>query len=220
MIPWQVELGTNPAMRQHSFKHRRMFEDWRDPAFKYWLEFEREKRPNIILCNGCFDLLHPGHMMLLQWAACGESEELGPVNQRLVIAAANADATITLMKTGSRPFLTLGARLYALRSIRGVRVAVGFAEKTPEELAIGLRPLRAIVKGGDYSFDVSVPGSCHAEKGVVFAPKIFDLSTSLLEKVVASTVNHEQESTKKKKDAKVPMRRTAGARKSGRGRRK
>jgi len=91
--------------------------------------------------NGCFDLLHPGHVQLLRQAraAC----------DRLVVGL-NSDASVQRLKGPSRPVQNELARATVLASLASVDAVTVFAEDTPLELIVALRP-DLLVKGADYS---------------------------------------------------------------------
>jgi D-beta-D-heptose 7-phosphate kinase/D-beta-D-heptose 1-phosphate adenosyltransferase len=91
--------------------------------------------------NGCFDLLHPGHVQLLRQAraAC----------DRLVVGL-NSDASVQRLKGPSRPVQSELARATVLASLASVDAVTVFAEDTPLELIVALRP-DLLVKGADYS---------------------------------------------------------------------
>jgi D-beta-D-heptose 7-phosphate kinase / D-beta-D-heptose 1-phosphate adenosyltransferase len=93
--------------------------------------------------NGCFDLLHPGHIALLTQgrAAC----------DRLIVAI-NSDASVRRMKGPSRPIQTETARAIMLASLASVDLVTVFAEDTPIPLLEALRP-DVLVKGADYRLD-------------------------------------------------------------------
>lgn len=93
--------------------------------------------------NGCFDLLHPGHVSLLQQAeaAC----------DRLVVGL-NSDASVRRLKGESRPVQGEAARAAVLASLASVSRVVVFSEDTPMALIEALRP-EVLVKGADYSID-------------------------------------------------------------------
>ncbi|HLJ62781.1 MAG TPA: D-glycero-beta-D-manno-heptose 1-phosphate adenylyltransferase, partial [Stellaceae bacterium] len=98
--------------------------------------------------NGCFDLLHPGHVALLRQAraAC----------DRLVVGI-NADASVQRLKGPSRPVQSEAARAAVLASIADVDLVILFAEDTPLALIEALRP-DLLVKGADYRLDQVVGG--------------------------------------------------------------
>jgi D-beta-D-heptose 7-phosphate kinase/D-beta-D-heptose 1-phosphate adenosyltransferase len=90
--------------------------------------------------NGCFDLLHPGHIKVLAGAraAC----------DRLVVGL-NGDASVTRLKGEGRPVQDVHARAELLAALEAVDLVVVFDEDTPEKLIKVVRP-KVLVKGGDY----------------------------------------------------------------------
>jgi D-beta-D-heptose 7-phosphate kinase/D-beta-D-heptose 1-phosphate adenosyltransferase len=93
--------------------------------------------------NGCFDVLHPGHVALL---ARARSE-----CDRLVVAL-NSDASVRALKGPTRPVNTLDARALVIAALRYVDCVVEFTEDTPIELIRTLLP-QVLVKGADYTVD-------------------------------------------------------------------
>jgi D-beta-D-heptose 7-phosphate kinase / D-beta-D-heptose 1-phosphate adenosyltransferase len=99
--------------------------------------------------NGCFDLLHPGHVRMLAAArrAC----------DRLVVGL-NTDASVTRLKGPSRPIQDADARGAVLSGLASVNAVVTFAEDTPLELITALRP-SVLFKGADYRMEDVVGGA-------------------------------------------------------------
>ncbi len=95
------------------------------------------------VANGCFDLLHPGHVSLIRQAA--ESCD------RLIMAL-NSDASVRRLKGPSRPIQDEKARAAVIGAIKGVSAVVLFEEDTPLELLQALQP-DILVKGADYTED-------------------------------------------------------------------
>ncbi len=93
--------------------------------------------------NGCFDLLHPGHVSLIAQAraAC----------DRLVVGL-NSDASVARLKGAGRPVQTEAARATVLASLAGVDAVVIFADETPLRLIEMLKP-EVLIKGADYAKD-------------------------------------------------------------------
>ncbi len=106
----------------------------------------RERGLAVGFTNGCFDILHPGHVALLAAAraAC----------DRLVVAL-NTDASTRKLKGPSRPVNDLDSRARVMAALRSVDAVVGFAEDTPLELIRRIRP-DVLVKGGDYTVATTV----------------------------------------------------------------
>ncbi|MCH2082269.1 MAG: D-glycero-beta-D-manno-heptose 1-phosphate adenylyltransferase [Saprospiraceae bacterium] len=94
----------------------------------------------IVFTNGCFDLIHFGHLHYL-----AKAKELG---QRLVIGL-NSDASVSRLKGEHRPIKDLNSRQMQLAALEFVDLVVVFEEDTPKELIECLLP-DILVKGGDY----------------------------------------------------------------------
>ena len=103
----------------------------------------------VVFTNGCFDLLHIGHVTLLDDAR----REGG----RLIVGI-NSDASVSRIKGPSRPIVPEHARARVLAALAAVDAVVVFDEPTPLELMNALRP-DVIVKGGDYVADEIVGAS-------------------------------------------------------------
>src|SRR5207302_2347741 len=95
----------------------------------------------IVFTNGCFDLLHPGHIDLLT-----KARELG---SRLVVGI-NSDGSVRSIKGPDRPLQTQEARKAVLSSLKAVDEVLIFDELTPERLIGEIRP-DVLVKGGDWN---------------------------------------------------------------------
>ena len=104
--------------------------------------WERQKL-TVGFANGCFDLLHPGHVSLIHQAA--ESCD------RLVMAL-NSAASVSRLKGPSRPIQDEAARAAVMGALKGVAAVVIFDEETPLELLHALQP-DVLVKGADYTID-------------------------------------------------------------------
>lgn len=112
------------------------------------IETWRRQGARIGFTNGCFDLLHPGHVSLLAQAraAC----------DRLVVGL-NSDASVRRLKGPGRPVQTEAARAQVLASLASVDLVVSFEEDTPIELIRAIRP-DLLVKGADYRLEEVVGG--------------------------------------------------------------
>ncbi|CAM2006401.1 D-glycero-beta-D-manno-heptose 1-phosphate adenylyltransferase [Acanthopleuribacter pedis] len=117
---------------------QRVFAD-RAAMAPVWSEI-RADLGRIVFTNGCFDLLHGGHVMYLEEArACGDFLVLG----------LNNDDSVRRLKGEKRPIVPFVERAAVLAALRAVDVVVGFAEDTPYELIQTVQP-NVLVKGGDY----------------------------------------------------------------------
>lgn len=96
--------------------------------------------------NGCFDLLHPGHVDLLEQSAAQ--------CDRLIVAL-NTDASVRRLKGPTRPVQTQAARATLMAALGMVDMVVLFDEDTPREIIADLRP-DVLVKGADYTLDTVV----------------------------------------------------------------
>jgi D-beta-D-heptose 7-phosphate kinase/D-beta-D-heptose 1-phosphate adenosyltransferase len=102
----------------------------------------------IVATNGCFDILHPGHVRYLQ-----QAKTLG---DRLVVLV-NSDASVQRLKGPQRPVNKLDHRMEMLAALECVDWVVEFEEDTPKEVIDQLLP-DILVKGGDYTDITSIAG--------------------------------------------------------------
>jgi D-beta-D-heptose 7-phosphate kinase/D-beta-D-heptose 1-phosphate adenosyltransferase len=100
----------------------------------------------IIFTNGCFDILHKGHLELFKFCRKEVDE-----NSVLIIGL-NSDASIKRLKGDSRPINNVDSRIAMLNTISLVDYIIVFDEDTPEELLKVVKP-DILVKGGDYTYD-------------------------------------------------------------------
>jgi len=135
----------------------------------------RRNGQRIVFTNGCFDILHIGHIKLLH-AAADEGDKL--------IIGLNSDLSVKNLKGDSRPVVPEAERAALLSSIKGVDLVVIFHEETPLELIRSFNP-DIIVKGGDYIPEQVVGHEIVEQKGgkVVIVPLIEGISTT---KVIGS----------------------------------
>ena len=122
--------------------------------------------------NGCFDILHAGHVDYL-----AEARQRG---DRLVVAI-NGDASVHRLKGQGRPINTVSRRMAMLAGLSAVDWVVTFEEDTPLKLLEKLRP-DVLVKGGDYGIEQVVGGEMVKAYGgeVAVLSLVEDLSTTLL----------------------------------------
>ncbi len=96
-----------------------------------WREEQRTARRRVVFTNGCFDILHAGHVEFLAWArAQGD----------VLIVGLNDDASVTRLKGAHRPIVPFAQRARLLQALRSVDVVVGFSERTPEVIIDRVRP--------------------------------------------------------------------------------
>ena len=139
----------------------------------------RAVRQRIVFTNGCFDLLHPGHVHLLQ-----QAKSLG---DRLVVAI-NSDASVSRLKGPKRPILAEHDRASLLASLDCVDLVVIFDEDTPEELLRRVMP-HLLVKGSDYK-EAEVLGRAFVESyggQVKLIPLLNGYSTTIISEKVAES---------------------------------
>jgi rfaE bifunctional protein nucleotidyltransferase chain/domain len=109
------------------------------------LRFGREKRNGlrVVFTNGCFDLLHPGHIQCLE-----QARELGDV----LIVGLNSDTSVRQLKGAGRPLLPQCERAEILSAMECVDAVIVFDELTPQRVIARLGP-DVLVKGGDWAGD-------------------------------------------------------------------
>jgi D-beta-D-heptose 7-phosphate kinase/D-beta-D-heptose 1-phosphate adenosyltransferase len=119
----------------------KVFFDWSmlDDRLKEW----RKAGIRIGFTNGCFDLLHPGHIKVLTAARA--------LCDRLIVGL-NSDASVKRLKGDSRPVQEAHARAEVLAALEAVDLVILFEEDTPLELLKRVRP-KLLIKGGDYALD-------------------------------------------------------------------
>ncbi len=130
-----------------------------------YLKFDDKK---VVFSNGCFDLLHPGHIAMLEWAKS---------HGDILIVGVNSDTSIKRLKGESRPIINEEQRTYMISQLQVVDYVVLFEEDSPLTLISEIKP------------DIHVKGSDHTRKteGVettLFFPRIKNISTTeLIEKI-------------------------------------
>lgn len=108
-----------------------------------WLAVKRFKRRQLVFTNGCFDILHRGHVEYLAQAA---------TKGDVLIIGLNTDASVRKLKGPSRPLLDEQSRAFTLAALGFVDAVVLFDEETPYELIKKIKP-QVLVKGGDYQVE-------------------------------------------------------------------
>jgi len=104
------------------------------------IEGLKKEGKRIVFTNGCFDLLHAGHVTYLE-----KARGLGDV----LVVGVNSDSSVRRIKGPGRPIVPLEQRMAVLAALEAVDYVVSFEEDTPYELIALLRP-HTLVKGGDW----------------------------------------------------------------------
>src|SRR5262245_59162169 len=130
----------------------------------------------VVFTNGCFDLIHPGHIDLLERAKA--------LGTKLVVGI-NSDDSVRAIKGASRPYLSASDRAVILMGLSAVDEVVIFDEATPERLIEKIKP-DVLVKGGDWPVEQIVGADLVLRNG----GKVFSLplrdgysSSAIVEKI-------------------------------------
>jgi rfaE bifunctional protein nucleotidyltransferase chain/domain len=145
-----------------------------------WFGREKRNRRRIVFTNGCFDVLHPGHIRSLE-----QARDLGDA----LIVGLNSDASVHQLKGAGRPVLPEQERAEILAALECVDGVVVFDDLTPREVISRLLP-DVLVKGGDWAGD-KIVGREEVEAAggrVVSAPVVPGYSTTdILRKIRETT---------------------------------
>ncbi len=143
-----------------------------------WMDLCRERKQRIVFTNGCFDLLHAGHVTYLQEAAA-----LGDV----LVVGLNSDSSVRGLKGPTRPVIRQEDRATLLAALACVNYVVVFDDPTPSELIHLVRP-DVLVKGGDYKAEQVVGYDFVQSYGgrVYIAPLVEGVSTTKILKSMAA----------------------------------
>lgn len=142
--------------------------------FSTFISYIKNENNTLVFTNGCFDLLHQGHIHLLN-----EAKKLGDI----LIVAVNDDASIKRLKGNTRPIETLAVRMQKLANLPVVDYIISFSEDTPLDLIKQIQPT-ILVKGGDYKME-NIIGKEYAIE-VVIIPLLVGFSTTK----IIETNNH------------------------------
>ena len=137
------------------------------------LRFQQQQGKKVVLTNGCFDLLHIGHVRYLQSA-----RDLGD----LLVVAVNSDESVRSLNKGpGRPLIPFDQRMEMLAALTCVDYIVRFDESTPLQVIEILQP-DVLVKGNDWNVDRIVGKDIVEKRGgtITIIPLIPDVSTSLI----------------------------------------
>jgi D-glycero-beta-D-manno-heptose 1-phosphate adenylyltransferase len=119
------------------------------------IELWKQVHETIVFTNGCFDILHRGHLEYL-----AASADLGTK----LIVGLNSDASVSRLKGSGRPLNNFADRALALASLQMVHMVVPFEEDTPEMLIREISP-QVLVKGGDYRLEQIAGAAYVSEMG-------------------------------------------------------
>jgi rfaE bifunctional protein nucleotidyltransferase chain/domain len=137
----------------------------------------RSEKKQVVLTNGCYDILHPGHVRLLE-----QARSLGDV----LVLALNTDASVQRMKGPSRPFFSETERASLAAHLEAVDAVTFFNEDTPRELIAALLP-DILVKGADWNHFVAGREEVEAAGGTVHTLALEPgfSTTNIAEKIAA-----------------------------------
>lgn len=119
----------------------------------------RREGKTVVFTNGCYDLLHPGHLRLLE-----QARSLG---DRLILAL-NSDASVERLKGPSRPLIAAAERVALAAALESVDAVTVFGEDTPRELIAAVLP-DVLVKGADWAHWIAGREEVEAAGGKVIA---------------------------------------------------
>lgn len=142
------------------------------------LEVRRGRGETVVFTNGCFDLLHPGHVVYLE-----QARDQGD----LLVVGLNADAGVRRLKGPSRPILGERERATVLAGLRSVDYVVPFEQDTPLDLIRAVVP-DVLVKGGDWPLEAIVGREVVAAAGgrVLAIPFVAGFSTTgIVERILS-----------------------------------
>lgn len=137
-----------------------------------WLQKQRKAGKKIVFTNGCFDILHAGHVSILEFA-----RSKGDV----LVVGVNSDASVRRLKGPSRPVNKEADRALVLGALQAVDAVCVFTQDTPYELIKQVQP-DVLVKGGDYK-PQEIVGREFAKKVARFALLKGRSTTQIIKKV-------------------------------------
>ncbi len=111
------------------------------PELKQKVKILKSEGRTIAFTNGCFDIIHPGHLKVIRDAKRGAD---------ILVVGINSDSSIKKIKGKTRPIMPESARAHIIASIEGVDFVTIFKEKTPLKLIKAIKP-NILVKGSDWN---------------------------------------------------------------------
>lgn len=148
-----------------------------------YVEEARKRGETLVMTNGCFDILHPGHVQYLQ-----EAKNLG---DRLLVAV-NSDASVSRLKGPNRPINLVEHRMAVLAGLESVDWVTAFEQDTPEEIICQVLP-DILVKGGDYQVEEIAGHKCVIANGgqvKILSFKDNCSTSAIVEKITSKEVNN------------------------------
>ncbi|HCK98789.1 MAG TPA: D-glycero-beta-D-manno-heptose 1-phosphate adenylyltransferase [Candidatus Marinimicrobia bacterium] len=133
----------------------------------------KSQNKRVVFTNGCFDLLHVGHLELLE-----QSKSFGDI----LVVGINTDRSLKIFKGPDRPILPQEERARLVASLEMVDYVVFFDEETPFEILSQIKP-NILVKGGDYKFDEIIGRDIVDEVKIIPFVK-GKSSTSIIDKIL------------------------------------
>ena len=112
-------------------------------SLKSIVEKKQKEGKCVVFTNGCFDILHPGHIYILE-----QAKSKGDI----LVVGLNSDKSVKSFKSNSRPICNQHDRAYVLAGLESVDYIFIFDESTPEQIIMKLTP-DILVKGRDYNLD-------------------------------------------------------------------
>lgn len=137
-------------------------------------DIQKIQKP-LLITNGCFDILHEGHISLLEYCKSLAG------NKYEVVLALNSDTSIKRLKGNNRPICSLQTRLAVLNSLKQIDWIVVFEEDTPEQILKTLKP-DILVKGGDYKIE-NIIGKEYCKDVYIYPFKHQISTTAILNKI-------------------------------------
>lgn len=152
------------------------------PEFEKQLNYYRFNKSKMVFTNGCFDIMHLGHIDYLSKAA-----DLGDI----LIVGLNSDLSVGKIKGDGRPIIDIHSRSMLLASLSFVDAVVIFDEETPLNLIRFVLP-DVLVKGNDYTADKIVGAEEVIKNGgkVITIELVKGYSTTLIEKKILKNLDN------------------------------